>query len=115
MLASRPRVKPWNFETGTSRTKADQPELHARHGCHGPGRFDRRDKSPGFRVPPKSVVPNGERLEPEPGNPAVQVRVIENAVLSELSHRDKRPAYSETDIDVRALEAIPPRRLRVWL
>ena len=70
--------------------------------------------SPGFRVPPRSVVANGERLEPEPGNPAVQVRVIENAVLSELSIVT-RPAYSETDIDVRALEAIPPRRLRVWL
>ena len=70
--------------------------------------------SPGFRVPPRAVVPNGERLEPEPGNPAVQVRVIENAVLSELSIVT-RPAYSETDIDVRALEAIPPRRLRVWL
>ena len=70
--------------------------------------------SPGFRVPPKAVVPNGERLEPEIANPAVQVRVIENAVLSELSIVT-RPAYSETDIDVRALEAIPPRRLRVWL
>ena len=70
--------------------------------------------SPGFRVPPKGVVPNGERLEPEPGNPAVQVRVIENAVLSELSIVT-RPAYSETDIDVRALEALAPRRLRVWL
>ena len=71
--------------------------------------------SPGFRVPPRAVVPNGERLEPEPGNPAVQVRVIENAVLSELSIVT-RPAYSETDIDVRAqLEATPPRRLRVWL
>ena len=71
--------------------------------------------SPGFRVPPKGVVPNGERLEPEPGNPAVQVRVIENAVLSELSIVT-RPAYSETDVDVRAqLEAIPQRRLRVWL
>ena len=70
--------------------------------------------SPGFRVPPRAVVPDGERLEPEIGNPAVQVRVIENAVLSELSIVT-RPAYSETDIDVRALEAIPPRRLRVWL
>ena len=70
--------------------------------------------SPGFRVPPRAVVPNGERLEPEPGNEAVQVRVIENAVLSELSIVT-RPAYSETDIDVRALEAIPPRRARFWL
>ena len=70
--------------------------------------------SPGFRVPPRAVVPNGERLEPEPGNAAVQVRVIENAVLSELSIVT-RPAYSDTDIDVRALEAIPPRRPRIWL
>ena len=57
--------------------------------------------SPGFRVPPRAVVPDGERLEPEPGNEAIQVRVIENAVLSELSIVT-RPAYSETDIDVRA-------------
>ena len=70
--------------------------------------------SPGFRVPPRAVVPDGERLEPEPGNPAVQVRVIENAVLSELSIVT-RPAYSDTDVDVRALEALKPRRPRIWL
>ena len=70
--------------------------------------------SPGFRVPPKSVVPNGERLEPEIGNPAVQVRVIENAVLSELSIVT-RPAYSDTDVDVRALEIVAQRRPRIWL
>ena len=70
--------------------------------------------SPGFRVPPRGIVANAERLEAEPGNPAVQVRVIENTVLSELSIVT-RPAYSDTDIDVRALEATPPRRLRVWL
>ena len=70
--------------------------------------------SPGFRVPPRAVVPDGERLEPEPGNPAVQVRVIENAVLSELSIVT-RPAYSDTDVDVRALEIVAQRRPRVWL
>ena len=71
--------------------------------------------SPGFRVPPKAVVPNGERLEAEPGNPGVQIRVIENAVLSELSIVT-RPAYSETDIDVRALDALTPsKRVRIWL
>ena len=59
--------------------------------------------SPGFTVPPRAVVPDGERLEPEPGNAAVQVRVIENAILSELSIVT-RPAHSETDVDVRALE-----------
>ena len=71
--------------------------------------------SPGFRVPPGAVVPNSERLEPEPGNAAVQVRVIENAVLYELSIVT-RPAYSETDIDVRALDALTPiKRPRIWL
>ena len=37
--------------------------------------------SPGFRVPPASAVANAEAFEPEPGNPGVQVRVINQAVL----------------------------------
>ena len=41
--------------------------------------------SPGFRVPPVSAVPNAERLIPEPGNPAVQIRQISDAVLREFS------------------------------
>ena len=41
--------------------------------------------SPGFRVPPVSVVPNAERLIPEPGNPGVQIRQISDAVLREFS------------------------------
>ena len=41
--------------------------------------------SPGFTVPPASAVPDAERLEPEPGNPGVQVRVIREAVLREFS------------------------------
>ena len=47
--------------------------------------------SPGFMVPPRSVVANAERLEPEPGNPGVQVRVINQAVLYELSIVTRRP------------------------
>lgn len=77
--------------------------------------------SPGFRVPPVSAVANAEVFEPEPGgNPAVQVRVINQAVLHELSIVT-RPAYSETDIDVRADELFAGaargdrRRSRVWL
>ena len=72
--------------------------------------------SPGFRVPPATAVAKAETLEPEPGNPAVQVRVINQAVLHELSIVT-RPAYSETDIDLRA--EVPGRadrgRRRVWL
>ena len=41
--------------------------------------------SPGFRVPPMSAVPNAERLIPEPGNPGVQIRQINDAVLREFS------------------------------
>ena len=72
--------------------------------------------SPGFRVPPASAVRNAETFEPEPGNPGVQVRVINQAVLHELSIVS-RPAYSETEIDVRADDFAPVvrRRRRVWL
>ena len=56
--------------------------------------------SPGFKVPPPGVVPDAEAFEPEPGNPAVQVRVINSAVLHELSVVT-RPAYSSTEIDAR--------------
>ena len=71
--------------------------------------------SPGFRVPPASAVRNAETFEPEPGNPGVQVRVINAAVLHELSIVT-RPAYTETEIDVRAFDTAPVvRRRRVWL
>ena len=41
--------------------------------------------SPGFRVPPRSAVPNAVTLYPEPGNPGVQVRRVNHAVLREFS------------------------------
>ena len=41
--------------------------------------------SPGFRVPPRSAVPNAESIVPEPGNPGVKVRQIRQAVLQEMS------------------------------
>ena len=41
--------------------------------------------SPGFRVPPMSVVPNAEQLVPEEGNPGVMVRQVNDAVLREFS------------------------------
>ena len=57
--------------------------------------------SPGFMVPPRDLIPDAETLEPEPGNPSVQVRVIRQAVLTEISVVT-RPAYSDTGVDVRA-------------
>ena len=73
--------------------------------------------SPGFRVPPPAAVPNAEELIPEPGNPGVQIRVIRQAILFELS-LVTRPAYGETEVDLRA-EGLPPgsrvARRRAWL
>ena len=72
--------------------------------------------SPGFRVPPLSAVPNAEELIPEPGNPGVQIRVIRQAVLYELS-LVTRPAYQETIVDLRAenMATSPMRRRLPWL
>lgn len=72
--------------------------------------------SPGFRVPPRDVVPGAERLEPEPGNPGVMIRVIRAAVLHELS-LVTRPAYPATEVDVRSMHDVADvhRRPRVWL
>ena len=59
-----------------------------------------RGVSPGFRVPPKSVVPGAERFIPEPGNPGVQIREIRQAVLYELS-LVTRPAYVGSEVALR--------------
>ncbi|MCY4002500.1 MAG: HK97 family phage prohead protease [Rhodospirillales bacterium] len=59
-----------------------------------------RGVSPGFAVPPASAVANAEELVEEPGNPGVQVRQINQAVLYELS-LVTRPAYCESEVDLR--------------
>ena len=56
-----------------------------------------RGISPGFQVPAKG----SERLVPEPGNPGVMIREIQDAVAFEYS-LVARPAYSGTDVDARA-------------
>lgn len=78
--------------------------------------------SPRFTVPPKDVVPDAERLIPEPGNPGVMIREISAAVLLELS-LVTRPAYDATSVEARAwreivepiAERLPEPRRRVWL
>ena len=72
--------------------------------------------SPGFTIPPASAVPDAERLEPEPGNPGVQVRVIREAVLREFSVVTA-PAYADAAVDLRGehFGREPTRRRRVWL
>ena len=58
-----------------------------------------RGVSPGFRVPPASAVRNAVEEIPEPGNPAVFIRQINEAVLYELS-LVTRPAYPDTAVAV---------------
>ena len=73
--------------------------------------------SPGFSVPPIGVVPGAEELVPEPGNPGVSIHRINQAVLHELS-LVTRPAYGETEIDLRAefgQLGRPARRTARWL
>ena len=78
--------------------------------------------SPGFRLPPNDVVPDAENFIPEPGNPGVEIRVINQAVLFELS-LVHRPAYTETSVELRQqIERAEPnednnlrRRAMIWL
>lgn len=58
--------------------------------------------SPGFRVPPKDVVPGAEKLIPEPGNPSVMIRQLFQLVLYELS-LVTLPAYWESQAELRSL------------
>jgi uncharacterized protein len=73
--------------------------------------------SPGFRVPPKDVVKDAERLDPEPGNPGVFIRTLLALVLYELS-LVTRPAYaaSQAELRAQALAAHPVcQHNGVWL
>ena len=75
--------------------------------------------SPGFYLPPRGVVPNAETLIPEPGNPGVSIRVINQAVMPEMSIVS-RPVYGSTSVDLRAeemdvLAVWTPRSALQWL
>lgn len=64
--------------------------------------------SPGFRVPPKDVVPNAEKLIPEPGNPGVMIRQLFQLLLYELSFVT-RPAYEASQAELRSLRNLETR------
>ena len=68
--------------------------------------------SPGFRVPPVSVVPNAERLIPEAGNPGVMIRQIDHAVLREFSIVTAG-IYDDALVELRA-EDMDPDPLKPW-
>lgn len=67
--------------------------------------------SPGFRVPPKDVVPDAERLEPEEGNPGVFIRMLFALLLYEIS-LVTRPAYEASGAELRAMEQAAAHRVR---
>ena len=78
--------------------------------------------SPGFKIPPAEIVPDGETFIPEPGNPVVEIRVIKAAVLYELSlvHRG---TYRNTSVELRHDQLVQPvmkhdefsRKVMLWL
>ena len=81
--------------------------------------------SPGFRVPPPGVVPNAERLIPEPGSTeGVQIRVISEATLREFSIVTAG-AYETAGVELRAEDmedwdyeepgVFVPRKVLTWL
>ena len=72
--------------------------------------------SPGFRVPPKGVVPNAESLRPEPGNPSVMIRQINDAVLREMSVVTSG-AYLEALVEIRSANVVMflPEAATLWL
>ena len=57
--------------------------------------------SPGFQVPPRSIVPDAERLVDEPGNPGVQIRQVNHAVLREISVVTN-PVYEDSAVELRS-------------
>ena len=82
--------------------------------------------SPGFRVPPRAIVPRAEELIPEPGNPGIQIRLINDAVLRELSVVSAG-SYENAGVELRAEDwdeeweyaedtgVFLPRRVLTWL
>ena len=73
--------------------------------------------SPGFHLPPRGVVPNAEELLPEPGNPGVQIRQINAAVLREFSVVTSA-TYDDAFIEMRAESnavLFLPRSVFTWL
>ena len=57
--------------------------------------------SPGFHIPPKSVVPNAETFIPEPGNPSVSIRQLNSVIVPEFS-LVTRAAYKDTLVSLRS-------------
>ena len=62
---------------------------------------------PLYRIPPDDVVPGAVRIEPEPGNPDVEVEIIEQAVLTGLGDRGAGDRSGNPGTIARAAPAAP--------
>ena len=63
--------------------------------------------SPGFRMPPASVVPNAETEEPEPGNPGVTNRVIRQTSFAARNFSIvTRPAFVGSSVEIAGSDTI---------
>ena len=120
-LASHDRRLRWNSRTAPTGC-VSSPRLPHLTGSNRRGWWTRfapwmrglaRGVSPGFRMPPPSVVANAETEEPEPGNPGVTIRVIRQALLPEISIVT-RPSYSGSSVELRA-DAPDLERFYRWL
>ena len=75
--------------------------------------------SPGFQVPPRAVLSNAEELIPEPGNPGVQIRQVNHAVLREFSVVTNAQ-YQDSTVELRAedmgaVRPVQPTAATLWL
>jgi len=69
---------------------------------------------PGFKIPPREVVPDAEELIDEEGSDGVKIRVIRAATLFELSLVSWL-AYGGTELDMRAENVSDLRNRRLFL
>ena len=70
--------------------------------------------SPGFRVPPLSAVPGAERTVPEPGNPSVSIREINQAMLREMSVVTSA-GYLDASVELRSDDLWQPEPLNLGM
>lgn len=79
------------------------------------------DLSPGFVLPPSTINPNPQRFIPEPGNPSVDIREINDAILLEMSIVTRGVYKDGTEVAVRSEEqrrqadTHAKRKAMIWL
>ena len=70
---------------------------------------------PLYRVPPPDVVPNAVTVIPEPGNPGVEIEVVNEAVLTGIAVVSRPPRGNPGSVNLRGAEYTRTARRRLWL